>query len=189
MSAADRERWERRWRERIDAAAPPEPWLVANLDRLPRGPVLDVAAGDGRNALWLAERGFPVTAIDIATTALERLAQRASERGLAVATRTADLDDPAALRELGPFTGLVVIRYKPSPEQWRHLLPRLAPGGRLLLCSFGRERAAAGGFDPAYCLEEAELRATLEPALACLAWERLGPTSDWLEGSIWEKRA
>lgn len=189
MSEADRERWERRWRERAGASAPPEPWLVANLDRLPRGPVLDVAAGDGRNALSLAERGFPVTAIDISPTALERLARRARERGLGVATRTADLDDPAALAGLGPFASLLVVRYKPSPEQWRHLLARLTPGGRLLLCSFGRERAAAGGFDPAYCLEEAELRATLEPTLACLAYERLGPASDWLEGSVWEKRA
>lgn len=188
MSEADRERWEARWRERAADPGPPEPWLVANAHHLPRGPVLDVAAGIGRNALWLAGRGLPVTALDISPTALERLSLAALARKVDVPTRCADLDDPAALDGLGPFTGLVVIRYKPSPAQWARLIERLAPGSRVLLCSFGRERARAGGFDPAFCLEEAELRATLEPALACLVYERLGAASDWLEGSIWEKR-
>jgi tellurite methyltransferase len=188
VSEADRERWERRWREREVGPGPAEPWLVANVHHLPRGPLLDVAAGAGRNALWLAARGFPVTALDISSAALERLEVAAVDRGVEVATRCADLDDPAALDGLGPFTGLVVIRYKPSPAQWARLVERLAPGGRVLLCSFGRERARAGGFDPAFCLEEAELRATLEPGLACLVYERLGAATDWLEGSIWEKR-
>jgi len=188
VSEADRERWETRWRDRTGDPGLPEPWLVANVHHLPRGPVLDVAAGAGRNALWLAARGFPVTALDISPTALEQLSLAALGRRAEVATRCADLDDPAALDGLGPFTGLVVIRYKPSPAQWARLVERLAPGGRLLLCSFGRERAHCGGFDPAFCLEEAELRAILEPGLACLVYERLGAATDWLEGSIWEKR-
>jgi SAM-dependent methyltransferase len=188
MSRADRERWEARWRERAADPGPPEPWLVANARELPRGPVLDVAAGMGRNALWLAARGWQVTALDIAAPALERLEVAAVGRRVVVATRCADLDAPEALDGLGPFAGLLVVRYKPSGAQWRRLIGVLGPGGRLLLCSFGRERAAAG-FDPAYCLEEGELRASLEPALACLRYERLGPDSDWLEGSIWERPA
>lgn len=189
MSEADRERWEGRWRERAQGPGPAEPWLVANARRLAPGAVLDVACGAGRNALWLAARGWRVTAIDIAEAALQRLAIAAVGRRVEVATRRADLDDPRALAGLGPFVGLVVIRYKPSPAQWDRLLELLAPSGRVLLCSFGRERAAAGGFDPAFCLEEGELRAVLEPRLACLAYERLGAASDWLEGSLWEKPA
>lgn len=188
MSETDRERWEKRWREREGDPDLPEPWLVENARQLPEGPVLDVAAGAGRNALWLAARGFAVTAVDISPTALEQLSRAARGRRVEVATRCADLDDPVALDGLGRFTGLVVVRYKPSPAQWARLVERLAPGGRVLLCSFGRERARAGGFDPAFCLEEAELRATLEPGLVCLVYERLGAATDWLEGSIWEKR-
>lgn len=188
MSWADLERWEARWRERAGDPGPAEPWLVANAHHLPAGPVLDVAAGIGRNALWLAARGREVTALDIAPVALERLAAAAVGRRVAVATRCADLDAPDALAGLGPFAGLVVIRYKPSAAQWARLVEVLRPGGRVLLCSFGRERAAQG-FDPAYCLDEAELRAILEPGLACLAYERLGPDTDWLEGSIWERPA
>lgn len=189
MSEADRERWERRWRERAGDPGPPEPWLVANACELPKGPLLDVAAGIGRNALWLAARGWQVTALDIAAPALERLASAAVGRRVRVDTRAADLDDPDALAGLGPFAGLVVIRYKPSPAQWRRLVDLLRPGGRVLLCSFGRERAQAGGFDPTFCLDEGELRATLEPTLVCRRYERLGPDSDWLEGSIWERVA
>lgn len=186
MSEADRERWEKRWRERAGDPGPPEPWLVANARELPKGPLLDVAAGIGRNALWLAARGWQVTALDIAASALERLASAAVRRRVRVDTRSADLDAPAALDGLGPFAGLVVIRYKPSPAQWRRLVGVLRPGGRVFLCSFGRERGG-GDFDPSHCLDEAELRATLEPDLACLRYERLGPASDWLEGSIWER--
>lgn len=186
MSTADRDRWEPRWRQRVDGPGPPEPWLVANSAQLPAGPLLDVACGDGRNALWLAARGFAVTAIDIAPTAIERLRIAAVGRRVEVAARVADLDDPATLAGLGPFAGLVIVRFKPSAEQWDRLIQVLAPGGRVLLCSFGRERAAFG-FDPAFCLDEAELRRVLEPRLVCLRYERLGPETDWLEGSIWAR--
>ncbi len=189
MSAADRDRWERRWRTGDHGPPLPEPWLVANARHLPRGPVLDLACGAGRNALWLAAHGWSVTALDIAPSAIARLEHEARSRGLPITTRCADLDEPGALSGLGPFGGIVVIRFKPAAALWPRLIARLEPGGRVLLCSFGRERAAAGSFDPAFCLDEAELRGQLEPALSCLLYERLGPAADWLEGSIWEKPA
>jgi hypothetical protein len=56
VSAADLDRWEARWRERAGAIGRPEPFLVEQPALLSDGPLLDVAAGDGRNALWLAGR-------------------------------------------------------------------------------------------------------------------------------------
>ncbi|MCS6879227.1 MAG: methyltransferase domain-containing protein [Geminicoccaceae bacterium] len=187
MSVADRERWEPRWRARPEDPGPPEPWLVERLSELPRGPLLDVASGDGRNALWLAEQGFAVTAVDIAPTAIARLNTSAAARGLRIATRVADLDEPGALEGLEGFASLLVVRYKPSAQQWDRLIAVLRPEGRVFLCSFGRERAREG-FDPAFCIAEDELRALLEPRLRCLRYERLGAAADWLEGSIWERR-
>jgi hypothetical protein len=57
----------------------------------------------------------------------------------------------------------------------------------VLLCSFGRAQHARTGFPLAFCLDEAELRAGLEPDLRCLAYERFAQAGDALEGSLWER--
>lgn len=190
MSAADRRRWDARWRERAqEEPAAPEPFLVRETPALPRGRVLDVAAGPGRNSLWLAAQGFAVTAIDVSPVAMAQLARTASERGLTVETRTADLDDPAALADLDPFDALVVIRFRPTPAQWATLLRSLRPSGRLLLCSFGPEQHRRHGFPLAYCLDRAALEAELAPGLQLLRWESFGENGAFLEGSWWTKQA
>ena len=56
--------------------------------------VLDVASGDGRNALWLATQGFTFTAIDISASAVATLQSTAAARAVAIATRVVDLDMP-----------------------------------------------------------------------------------------------
>ncbi|MDX6751960.1 methyltransferase domain-containing protein [Geminicoccaceae bacterium 1502E] len=182
----DRGRWDKRWGERGPQEAMPEPWLAAKAGQLPQGAVLDVACGQGRHALWLAARGWRVTALDVSPVALATLRERAAARGLDVATVARDLDDPAALDDLGPFAGIVVTRYKPDAAQWRRLASRLAPGGVLLLLSFGKEKARSG-FNPRFCLDEAQLRETLGGMLECVAYERLGPEQDYLEGSLWRR--
>jgi tellurite methyltransferase len=81
MTVEDLARWETRWRERAEKPGAPEPFLVEQLKSLRPGHVLDVAAGCGRNALMLARAGFQVTAVDIAPTALLRLATQAAGQG------------------------------------------------------------------------------------------------------------
>jgi tellurite methyltransferase len=163
----------------------PEPFLVEEAASLPAGPVLDVAAGDGRNALWLASRGHAVTAVDIAPAAIVRLHEAARERTLAVSARVADLDDPGALSGLGPFAGLVVVRFKPSPPQWATLLEALRPGGVVLLCSFRPDQYAREGFPLAYCLDRAELSGLLAPRLRLLRWRDIDRPGEALAGSVW----
>lgn len=187
MSETDRLRWQARWSERSGDLADPEPYLVRHVTDLPPGPVLVAPAGAGRNALWLAARGLPVTALDIAPAALERLEREASSRGLAVVARLADLDDGEALRDQGLFAALVVIRFRPSVPQWQLLLSALRPGGRLLLCSFGLEQHRRAGFPREYCLERAALERELGPTLRLLRWDSLCRGSSFLEGSLWER--
>jgi tellurite methyltransferase len=187
VSAADLAKWQARWRERAGEPSAPEPFLVRQAAALPPGRVLDVASGDGRNALWLAARGFAVTAVDIAPAALARLAAMAGARGLAVATRAVDLDAPDALAGLGPFDALVVVRFRPSPAQWALLQAALRPSGRLLLCSFGQEQHRHHGFPLAFCLERGALEAELTPGLRLLDWQSHAEGSTFLEGSLWEK--
>lgn len=78
------------WDERYRAASrlwsgQPNPQLVAEASDLPAGCALDVGAGEGADAIWLARRGFRVTAIDISQVALERARAHAREAGEAVA--------------------------------------------------------------------------------------------------------
>jgi tellurite methyltransferase len=92
----DIERWNQRYRLREhpdeDLETQPTPLLVKFAERLSPGSALDLACGAGRNALWLAEHGWDVTAVDGAAAAIEILQSRASERGLKIATVVADLE-------------------------------------------------------------------------------------------------
>lgn len=188
MSREDRERWDRRWAARSHDLGRPEPFLLRHLALLRPGRVLDVACGAGRNALFLAERGFAVTALDISGEGLALLRERAREKGVTIAVRRADLDDPEALSGLGRFDDLLVVRYRPDRRQWARLLPILVAGGRLLLCSFGLEDHFRHGTRRAHCLERGELDAALGPVMRLLHHESFTRGGRFLEGSVWEKR-
>ena len=133
MSAADREKWERRY----EASAHESPGLVEDfvlevVDHLPqKGTMLDVAGGTGRHALWFARRGFEVTLVDISPTALKVARDYARARGFEISTLALDLDhDPLPP---GPFELIVCAFYLPSERQWRAMARRLGSGGCLLV--------------------------------------------------------
>ncbi|MBZ5591621.1 MAG: methyltransferase domain-containing protein [Acidobacteriia bacterium] len=76
--------------EHFDAG--PSKLVTETVQPLPAGTALDLACGAGRNALWLAEQGWKVTAVDGAPAAIEILRRRAAERGVTVDARVADLE-------------------------------------------------------------------------------------------------
>src|SRR6185295_6322874 len=84
-TAADpsRERWNRRWAgERANAATTPSAFLIAETEALPPGRALDVACGAGRNAVWLAQRGWRVTGVDFSDVALQAARELAAASGV-----------------------------------------------------------------------------------------------------------
>ena len=94
MSERERIEWAERWAGGdYQGRSEPSLLVVAWADRLPKGRALDLACGNGRNALYLAERGYEVDALDIAEPALKLVRDAAGERGLSVNTILADLDD------------------------------------------------------------------------------------------------
>ena len=94
MSETKGANWIRRWAEGdYHARSQPSALLVAWAPRLPKGRALDLACGNGRNALFLAEQGFTVEAVDIAPAALELARAAAKERGLAINLVEANLDE------------------------------------------------------------------------------------------------
>jgi SAM-dependent methyltransferase len=116
---------------------PPSPWIERWAHLIaPGGTVLDVAAGSGRHAVWLAARGHRVTAVDHDAAAMATLAPR-------VETITADLEGGAWPLGGRSFDAVVVANYL-----WRPLLPflkaALAPGGVLLYETFAAGNETVG---------------------------------------------
>ncbi len=117
----------------------PTHFLVEQLHRLPRGHTLDVAAGTGRNALYLAAHGYTVEAIDRDEQALETLVASARQRDLTNLTvRRVDLEaDPDWTLELPKerYDVILVFFYLFRPL-FPHLLQALRPGGMLVYETF-----------------------------------------------------
>jgi SAM-dependent methyltransferase len=116
------------WDERY--AAVPQVWsrgpnqfVAAGLAGLPPGDALDLACGEGRNALWLAGLGWRVTAIDFSAVAVERGRGLAEAAGVQVDWRA----DDVLTAEL-PEADLVVLAYLQLPADERRLAVRRAWG-------------------------------------------------------------
>ena len=114
----------------------PNGTLVSEVAGLVPGRALDVGAGEGADALWLAEQGWDVTACDISGNALARLGAEAEHRGLAVRCLRADVNDADALG--ADAYGLVSLQYgsfhrSPDGRGLRSLLGAVAPGGTLIV--------------------------------------------------------
>lgn len=120
----------------------PNPSLVDELADVAVGRALDVGAGEGGDAIWLAEQGWAVTASDISRRALERIAAEAARRELQVETHQADANDLKPF-DAGAFD-LVSAHYVPIPRTpdgrgVRNLMDAVAPGGILLFVTHDPE--------------------------------------------------
>jgi len=90
---SDQKRWDRRFGEKGFAfGKQPNPFLKRHISLLPKGKALDIAAGEGRNAVFLALHGFDVDAIDISKMGLRKARKLAKEMGVKIHTFHADLD-------------------------------------------------------------------------------------------------
>ena len=127
--------WDERYRsgERAaeDSDAAPTPLLVETAKQVAPGKALDLACGTGRNALWLAERGWSVTAVDGSPAAVEILRGRASERGITLATKVADLEKGEYLIEPSRWD-LVAACYYLQRNLFEPAKCGVAPGGLLV---------------------------------------------------------
>ena len=172
----------RRWDERHRAAepGPPAAVLADNRHLLPaRGRALDLACGLGGSALLLAEQGLEAEAWDYAPAALERVAARARERGLAVTTRERDVE--ACPPEPESFDVIVVAHFLHRPLA-PLLCDALRPGGLLFYQTWSRARASdAGPSNPNFRLAEGELL-TLFADLRPLVYREEGDQGDTRRG-------
>lgn len=89
----DRKRWEERFKGKEFAfGKEPNPFLKKHIRLLPKGKALDIASGEGRNAVFLAQHGFDVDAVDISERGLKKSRKLAQEKGVRINTYLVDLD-------------------------------------------------------------------------------------------------
>jgi len=95
MSLKDKEKWDAKYgvSEYITSKEPCE-WLNSNAGYLHgKGLALDIASGEGRNAIFVAEKGYQTLAIDASAVGLDKTRALAEEKGITIETRVVDLDN------------------------------------------------------------------------------------------------
>jgi len=138
----------------------PSPFLAAVIDEIPRGPALDVAAGHGREAVFLALHGFTVEAWDHAPEALAKAESLAARNGVTITTREKNLEAKSIELPEGAFALVTCFRFLHRP-----LLPKIeravAPGGHLVYETFRIGQAKFGRpKSPKYLFQDGELART-----------------------------
>ena len=145
----------------------PNDFLRAEAHRIPPGPVLCLAEGEGRNAVFLAGLGHAVTAVDLSLEGLKKAARLAERHGVALEVIQADL----ATFDLGRdhWSGIVAIFAHVAPAVRQHVYAQiphaLRPGGCFVMESYRPEQLALGTGGP----KEVSLLSTLGELRAELA--------------------
>jgi SAM-dependent methyltransferase len=179
----DREFWDGRWSEvlRIHAAQvaqrPPNAYLTATAGDLAPGRALDAGCGNGTDALWLAARGWHVTAVDFSATALRHGRSVAASLGPDVTERIAWVEGDLGTwtPEAGAYdlvTSLYVHVSGSVEEMVTRLAAAVAPGGTMLLVGHLPIDPVTGADTPA----AGQVQVTVDAAAAVLEaprWELL----------------
>ncbi|PRO66191.1 SAM-dependent methyltransferase [Alkalicoccus urumqiensis] len=117
---------------------------------LEQGTVACFAEGEGRNAVFLAERGLTVTALDNADTGLEKASALAGDRGLEIDVKKMDLTLEAPERESFDHAIMVFGHVPKSSQAWmmRNILASVRPGGVVLLEVYSEDQLDYGTGGP-----------------------------------------
>ena len=188
------EAWDERYAERQQWSSEPNALIAELLAGLPPGQAVDLAAGEGRHALWLAGLGWQVTAVDFSAVGLGRgAAQHGAERVTWVTADVTTWTAPPA------STDLVVVAYLHLPEaDTVDVLTRavgwLRPGGRLLVLGHDVANIACGvgGPQEPSILHSVERLAPVAELLTVDRLERVPretPAGTALDTLLWGRRA
>ena len=174
MESLNRTAWDRRYADsELVWSAAPNVWVEQLTQDLPPGKALDLAAGEGRNALWLAARGWQSTAVDFSAVALDRARSLAKEQfgDDAGTLETLEADVQTWVPPARSYD-LVLVVYLHLPEQQRSPVMRaaaeaVAPGGTLLIVGHDLENLTSGHGgpqDPLVLYRPRDIVADIEPA-------------------------
>lgn len=164
----DKAEWDARYEEGdLVWSAGPNEFLADQVATLVPGTVLDLGAGEGRNAIWLAREGWQATVLDFSSVGLRKAAFQAEASGIEIEF----IVDDVTTFDLGRTFDLVLIFYVHlPPAQFEAMLGRaraaLSPGGTILGVGHALrnlEHGHGGPPDPSILWTEAELKRHLGP--------------------------
>lgn len=162
------------WDERYAASdlvwgSGPNRFVAAELEGLPPGRALDVACGEGRNAIWLAVHGWDVVGVDFSSVGIERARHLAAEAGVADRSSFIVGDVVAGALPPGPYDAVVVAYLQLVASQRRAALSaaagELAPGGTMLVVAHDSTNLTEGVGGP----QDASVLYTADDVVADLA--------------------
>jgi len=142
----DRHAWDERYAaDDLVWSAGPNQFVVEQVEGLAPGRALDLAGGEGRNAIWLAQQGWDVELVEFSQVALDKAAQRAEHVGVELTLTAADLTAAPPL----PSADLVLLAYLQLPRDASTRATRLAAsavaaGGTLLIVAHARRNLDDG---------------------------------------------
>jgi SAM-dependent methyltransferase len=118
----------------------PTKLVIEVAEKLAPGSAIDLACGTGRNALYLAERGWDITAIDGSETAIEVMKQRSAARGIHVKAKVADLTASDFTMAPNAFD-LILIAYYLQRDLFAKVKAAVRPGGLVVAIAHMPESA------------------------------------------------
>jgi len=143
---SDQKRWDERFGgKEFTLGREPNPFLKKHIHLLPKGKALDIASGEGRNAVFLAQNGFEVDAVDISEKGLKKAQKFAREKGVKINTFLVDLDrHPIGKERYDLIADFYFLR--------RRLIPRikkgLKKGGKVIFETYLLEHRKLGTGGP-----------------------------------------
>jgi 2-polyprenyl-3-methyl-5-hydroxy-6-metoxy-1,4-benzoquinol methylase len=156
---ADRIKWNRRFgSEDTYLGERPSPFLAAEIERIlrlaPGKRALDIACGEGRNSVLLAQQGFQVTALDISDVGLGKATGRAEAAGVSVVFQQVDLDGYRFTEQFDLIINFNFLLRGLIPEAFQ----ALSPGGLLIVDTIMESEQLLASHNPSYLLRRGELQ-------------------------------
>ena len=143
------------WDERYSAkeyayGKQPNDFLVESINKIPKGKVLCLADGEGRNSVYLAEQGYQVTSVDASAPGMQKADQLAKQRGVEIKTIVADLSDFEIRAESWDAVVSIFCHLPPQLRQAVHkkVIAGLKPGGVLILEAYTPRQLELGTGGP-----------------------------------------
>jgi tellurite methyltransferase len=141
-----------------DFGLSPSSFLVANFSFLPKGLALDIAMGEGRNALYLATRGFDVDGVDWDSERVSRARAAARRLGAPIRALLGNVEDGTYIIPIETYNVIAVFNYLHRPI-FKDIRDGLVPGGVVVYQTYTAEQANLGRpKNPDYLLETGELK-------------------------------